>query len=145
MHHLVFKIACSLAISVLSTSLSAAAGRQMNVKIHCPAIKSSGVNIVTHSGTYLEGMGTEKINNAEITPPVFKNNITPDSSIPSDLKAAGYHNSGVEYNPITGMVMCQYKTWRGHDSFALSSVKNHGVGGVVTRSNKDEIFISFSA
>jgi len=142
MQHLVFKITSGLAITALSTSLALAAGHKFKITIRCADIKYSGVDKVVNHGTYLEGVGVEKIDNIETpTKPVFENNIVPGSDIPSDLIAAGYHNFGIEYNSTTGGIICKYKTWKGHDSFTLSSVINNTVGGVTTHANNEEIHI----
>lgn len=146
MQKFVVKLATVVAISALSTSISLAAGHLVKVTIDCPSIKGKGVDDkVLNYGTYLAGTGIEKINSDEPTYPLFQGTIVPGSDIPSDLQAAGYRNCGVEYNPLTGGVLCQYKTWKGHDPFTIGYVMKNALGGSVAGSGKEEIHIKLPA
>lgn len=142
MKKFVVKLATVVAISALSTSIALAAGHLVKVTMDCPDIKGKGVDDkVINYGTYLAGTGIEKVNSDEPTYPLFQGTIVPGSDIPIDLKAAKYHNCGVEYNPTTGGVICKYKSFCGHDPFSIGYVMKNANDGTVAGSGKEQIHI----
>lgn len=142
MQKFMVKLATAISISALSTSIALASDHIVKITMDCPSIKEKGVNDkVVNYGTYIAGTGTERVNGDCASHPLFQGTIVPGSDIPIDLKAAKYHNCGVEYNPTTGGVICKYKSFCGHDPFTIGYVMKNANDGTVAGSGKEQIHI----
>ena len=135
-------VASLLAVSAITATQVAMAvplpGNTL-IRLHCPDTKNHGAEKITNYGTVLSGTGTERVGANPTIFPLFSSAVQDTDNIPADLSTARYQNSGTSYDPNTGVVSCQYKSSLNFGPFTLTKQVNNGVGGVVTKSSKDEI------
>ena len=142
MQKFILKLSSGLVVSCLSASLSIAATTHVvKVTVDCPDIGAKGTEIVKNYGTYLAGPGILRVNSDAPTYPLFQGPIVPGSNIPADLKAAGYKNCGVTYNPANGAVLCKYHTNQAYTPFSISYIMVNSQNGTVAGSGNEEIHI----
>ena len=129
-------------VSGLSTSI-AIAGTTHTVKLtmNCPDISEKTKDKLTHYGTYIAGIGTERVNSDTPTHPLFQGPIVPGANISIDLKAAKYDGAGVNYNPTNGAVTCYFLSSMGFDPFSVSYLMQNALGGTTISSGDEEIKI----
>ena len=142
MQKFIVKLISGIAISGLSASIALAQDNVIKISANCPHI-GTAANDVTNYGNNLAGTGTERVNSGAPTDVLFQGFIVLGSSIPTDLKAASYNNSGVSYNLANGAVMCTYSSSKGFSSFSISYVMKNALGGTVTGSTNQTIHIKF--
>lgn len=131
-------------ISGLTTSIAFAAGPHMvKVTVDCPDISIHTKDKLTNYGTYIAGLGTERVNSDAPTYPLFQGPITLGANIPVDLKGAGYDGAGVTYNPSTGAVICYFQSSMGFDPFSVSYVLKNALDGITVSSGDEQIKIKF--
>lgn len=128
-------------ITSCSASLALAQGHIVKITVDCPDIGSKGTEIVTNYGSYLAGMGIEKVNSDAPTYPLFQSPMIMGLNIPSNLAANGYFNDGVSYNALNGAVVCKYASSMGFDGFYLSTMLQNAKGGTVASSGSEEIHL----
>ena len=142
MQKFILKLSAGVVMSCLSASVALAAQyHTVKVTADCPDIGSKGTEIVKNYGTYLAGPGILRVNSDAPTFPLFQGPIVPGSNIPADLKAGGYKNCGVTYNPANGAVLCKYTSSQGFTPFSVSYIMLNASGGTVAGSGYEEIHI----
>lgn len=132
-------------IAVMSAAISPVAsavttGHVTKITVNCPDISNKTKDKLINYGTYIAGIGTERVNSDAPTHPLFQTPTSP-GEIPFDLKAAGYDGAGVKYNPSTGTVTCYFQSSLGFDPFIVSSKLLNARGGHVVSSGDEEIKI----
>ena len=142
MEKFIIKLISGIAISGLSASIALAQDNIVKITMNCPKIGVSA-NDVIHYGSNLAGTGDERINGGAPVDVLFQGFIALGSSIPTDLKASGYNNAGVSYNPQTGAVMCKYSSSKGYSPFALGYNMTNAFNGIVTGSGNKSIHLKF--
>ena len=141
MQRLIAQLASGIAVSTLCASIAMAQGHSVKVTLDCPDIATKGSEIVTNYGTYIAGTGFERVNSDAATQPLFQGPTVPGANIPIDLKASGYSNNGVSYNPAVGAVTCYYKSSMGFDPFSISYLMVNAMGGYTVSSGSEEIHL----
>jgi hypothetical protein len=140
MEKFIFKLISGIAISGLSASIALAQDNIIKITMNCPKIGSHANDVINY-GNNLAGLGDERINGGASVDALFQGFITLGASIPVDLKAAGYKNAGVSYNPLTGAVMCKYNSSKGFASFALGYNMMNAFNGTVSGSGNQSIHL----
>lgn len=129
-------------MSSLSASIALAATTHVvKVTMNCPDISDKTKDKLTNYGTYIAGIGTERVNSDSPTFPLFQGPVVPGANIPTDLKAAGYDGNGVNYNPANGAVTCYFTSSMGFDPFSVSYLMTNALGGFTVSSGDEEIKI----
>lgn len=141
MKNFIGKLVSVAIISGLSTSIAIAAGHVVKITMDCPDISNKTKDKLTNYGTFIAGLGTERVNGDTATHPLFQGPIVQGANIPVDLKAAGYDGDSVTYNPVNGAVVCNFKSNKGFDPFSVSYVMKNALGGSVTGSGDEQIHI----
>lgn len=136
------KLGSGVVISCLSTVVAFASTTHVTkITVDCPDISVRTKDKLTNYGTYIAGIGTERVNSDAPTHPLFQEPIAPGANIPIDLKAAGYDGSHVTYNPANGAVLCHYKSSKGFSAFAVSYIMVNALNGIVVDSGDEQIHI----
>lgn len=143
MKRFIGKLVSVTVISSLSVSVTLAAGHYVKVTMNCPDISNKTKDKLTNYGTYIAGLGTERVDSDSPTHPLFQGPIVTGSNIPVDLKAAGYDGSSVNYNPENGAVTCYFTSSKGFDPFSVSYVMQNALGGTTRSSGDEEIKLKF--
>jgi hypothetical protein len=141
MQKFIVKCMSVVAISSLSATVALAAGHHTKITMDCPDISMKTKDKLTNYGTYIAGLGTERVNSDTATYPLFQGPIVPGANIPVDLKEAGYDGSGVSYNPANGAVTCYFKSSKGFDPFSVSYLMMNALDGVTIGSGDEQIHI----
>jgi hypothetical protein len=145
MQNFMKKLAIAVVASGMSTSMAFAAMANVKVTVACPEIKPAGQqDLVRNYGTYLAGTGWLRVNSGPRSQPLFQGAVLPGSNIPTNLMAALYKNNGVTYNPLSGAVICKYKSLiPAFDQFAISYIMTNALNGTVSSSTMDQIRLKF--
>ena len=129
-------------ISGFSTSIALAATTHIvKVTMNCPDISNKTKDQLTNYGTYIAGLGTERVNSDVPQHPLFQSPTVQGANIPIDLKAAGYDGTSVSYNPTNGAVVCYFQSTKGFDPFSVSYLMTNALGGTTVSSGDEEIKI----
>lgn len=138
------KLALKLAVlTVFYGFIPQALAHVAKITMNCPNVSNHTQDKLTNYGTYIAGLGTERVNSGAPSYPLFQGPIVATANIPVDLKAAGYDGSGVSYNPVNGSITCYFESYLGFDPFSISYFMQNARGGTTISSGYEEIKIRF--
>jgi hypothetical protein len=141
MKNFIYKVGTATIILGLSSTMAMAQPyHTTKITAYCSEVGSGGETLRNY-GTYIAGPGFVRVNSEVATTPLFQANIVPGSNIPAVLTDGKYFNSGVDYNPDNGAVICHYSSFSAYSDFSVSYLMQNALSGVVASASSEEIHI----
>jgi hypothetical protein len=126
-------------MSLIVTSNAIATPNTVEVGISCPNGSGSGYNSLSNFGRKIHGYGKESINSIPGShAPYFSYHFT-SGHFPANIANGSYTNTGVDYDPTSGAIICKFTSANGYDPINVVYHMKNGKGGVVLSQTQDEI------
>lgn len=130
-----------LGLSLLMPNHAIAGGNTQQVGFTCPDASGSGAHSLSNYGGFIAGYGKESINSVPCPDEPYFTFHYSDGHYPANLPVGTYVNSGVDYNPVNGTIICNYSSGTGYDPLHVSYHLSNGFGGLLVSSALDQIVI----